>query len=96
MQFRVLFTTVALVTAANAATVTFFTGAGCTGSVVGSLSAGSGECVFITNGGSGRSVSFSDVPHQIQFFESGGAHDECTNGFQATASGSGCSTAPAG
>ena len=49
-----------------------------------------------TNGGSARSISYSGVPNQILFYESGGAHDACTNGNQASASGSGCSTAPAG
>ena len=96
MQFKAFFAVVALVASANAAIVTFFEGAECTGTVVGTLDAGSGECVFITDGGSGRSVAYTGVVNEIQFFESGGAHDECTNGFQDVASGSGCNTAPAG
>ena len=96
MPFKVLFATIALIASANAATVTFFDGAECTGDVVGTLTVGTNECVFIANGGSGRSVAYSDVVNEIQFFESGGAHDECTNGFQNVASGSGCNTAPAG
>ena len=118
MQFKTLFSIVALVATANAAalaepepnavgtledraaaaaTIKWFSGAGCTGSVIATSSgATSGLCIWLTNGGSARSISFTGVPRQIQFFESGGAHDICKNGFQASASGSGCSTAPAG
>ena len=113
MQFKTLFSIVALVATANAAalaepdaaatlekraaTIVWFAGAGCSGSVIATSSgATSGECIWLSNGGSARSISYSGVPHQIQFFESGGAHDVCKNGFQASASGSGCSTAPAG
>ena len=79
------------------ASLVFFSGSGCTGGVITTFNgATSGECVFLTNGGSARSISFSGVPNQIEFFVSGGGHDICTNGFQAIASGSGCSTAPDG
>ena len=113
MQFKTLFSVVALVATANAAalaepadvaelekraaTIVWFSGSGCSGSVIATSSgATSGECIWLTNGGSARSISFSGVPNQILFYESGGAHDACTNGNQASASGSGCSTAPAG
>ncbi|THU84375.1 hypothetical protein K435DRAFT_870323 [Dendrothele bispora CBS 962.96] len=86
----------ALASPAMSATIQFFAGADCTGSSIGTITAGSGECVFLTNGGSARSIRFSGVPNQISFFISGGAHDICTNGANLTLTGSGCSTAPAG
>ncbi|KAE9392242.1 hypothetical protein BT96DRAFT_979525 [Gymnopus androsaceus JB14] len=99
MQFniRVVFITAVLAAApALSASVTAFAGAGCTGSIVSSASIGTG-CLVFTNGGSARSWSYSGVPHSIAFFESGGAHDGCTNGaFETLGAGSGCATAPAG
>ncbi|KAJ7616053.1 hypothetical protein FB45DRAFT_873333 [Roridomyces roridus] len=57
-----------------------------------------GDCVFLKNGGSAKSISFSGVPHHVNFFvESGGKHDKCTNGPAVVKeSGSGCATGPAG
>jgi hypothetical protein len=101
MQFNVAFVTAALLASASpamSATITFFTGAGCTGSTVGgSLTVSGTECVFLTNGGSGKSIRYSGVNSQIQFFLSGGQHDVCTNGANLVlGGGSGCGTAPAG
>ncbi|KAF7312863.1 Membrane metallo-endopeptidase-like 1 [Mycena kentingensis (nom. inval.)] len=97
MQFKVLLAAVFFAASVNAATLQWFSGADCTGALIGtSPNAETVSCIFLTNGGSARSIRYSNVPHQIQFFESGGAHDRCANGFQATASGSGCSTAPPG
>ncbi|KAJ6540753.1 hypothetical protein B0H19DRAFT_1269294 [Mycena capillaripes] len=59
--------------------------------------AGSGQCIFFTNGGSAKSFGYSGVPNQIPFFESGGAHDICSNGaFLMLGGGSGCGTASDG
>lgn len=99
MQFniRVVFITAVLAAApALSASVTAFAGAGCTGSIVSTGSIGTG-CLAFTNGGSARSWSYSGVPHSIAFYESGGGHDDCTNGaFETLGAGSGCATAPAG
>ena len=81
------------------AEITFFEGADCTGSIIGGtgISVGTNVCAFLTNGGSGKSIGYSGVPNQIQFFLSGGGHDKCTNGAELTlGSGSGCGTAPDG
>ncbi|KAF7327231.1 Membrane metallo-endopeptidase-like 1 [Mycena kentingensis (nom. inval.)] len=98
MQFKTLFTAILVAaTSANAATLQWFAGADCTGRLIGtSQNAETVSCILPINGGSARSIRYSGVPHQIQFFESGGQHDRCTNGFQHSASGSGCSTAPTG
>ncbi|KAE9385297.1 hypothetical protein BT96DRAFT_601352 [Gymnopus androsaceus JB14] len=99
MQFniRVVFITAVLAAApALSASVTAFAGAGCTGTIVSTGSIGTG-CLAFTNGGSARSWSYSGVPHSIAFYESGGGHDDCTNGaFETLGAGSGCATAPAG
>ncbi|KAJ7085517.1 hypothetical protein B0H15DRAFT_1023521 [Mycena belliarum] len=101
MQFNIAFITSALLAAAMpamSAKLTFFEGADCTGSSL-PISTGSkpGDCVFLTHGGSSKSIKYSNVPNKIQFFISGGKHDKCTNGFAAVRSnGAGCETAPAG
>jgi hypothetical protein len=99
MQFKFAFITTALLVSASpamSATLQWFDGAGCTGSVIAtSYNAGGGECIWLTNGGSARSISYSGT-NSIQFFISGGGHDICSNGSQLTSSGSGCSTAPNG
>ncbi|KAF7343675.1 hypothetical protein MSAN_01947300 [Mycena sanguinolenta] len=99
MQFSVVFVATALVTSASlamSATITGFAGADCTGSVVFSNGASSGECLTL-GGGSVKSVSYSGVPSEIEFFISGGGHDSCTNGAELVrGGGSGCGTAPAG
>ncbi|KAJ6529784.1 hypothetical protein B0H19DRAFT_1274171 [Mycena capillaripes] len=52
---------------------------------------------LLTNGGSAKSIGYSGVPNQIDFFGSGGAHDVCSNGATLVlGGGSGCGTAPAG
>ncbi|KAF7327237.1 Membrane metallo-endopeptidase-like 1 [Mycena kentingensis (nom. inval.)] len=98
MQFKTLFAAILVAaTGASAATVEWFEGADCTGKrIATSPHAETVSCIWLTNQGSARSIRYIDVPHQIQFFESGGQHDRCTNGFQHSAKGSGCSTAPTG
>ncbi|KAJ7155591.1 hypothetical protein C8R46DRAFT_1040959 [Mycena filopes] len=99
MQFTI-FVVAALLAAspALAGDFTFFTGAGCTGSIFASANdVPTGDCVFLTNGGSAKSIGYSNVPNQINFFESGGAHDGCSNGATLTMGGpNGCATAPDG
>jgi len=99
MQFNVVFiATALLISAAPALSVgiTFFEGAGCTGGVIFSGNFPDNECVSL-GGNSAKSVGYSGVPSVINFFESGGAHDSCTNGAQLTlGGGSGCGTASAG
>ncbi|KAJ6465286.1 hypothetical protein C8R45DRAFT_939505 [Mycena sanguinolenta] len=99
MQFNVVFIATALIASASlamSATVTGWSGAGCTGSAGESFSVPSGEC-FTLGGGSAKSISYSGVPSEIEFYISGGGHDACTNGASLVlGSGSGCGTAPSG
>ncbi|KAJ7247778.1 hypothetical protein C8J57DRAFT_1240716 [Mycena rebaudengoi] len=99
MQFNVVFIATALLASASlamSAQITGFAGADCTGSVVFSSGASSNECLTL-GGASVKSISYSGVPSQIQFYISGGGHDSCTNGAQLTlGGGSGCATAPTG
>ncbi|KAJ7936893.1 hypothetical protein B0H13DRAFT_1852953 [Mycena leptocephala] len=101
MQFNINFVAAALLVSTSpvlSTKLTFFKGASCTGSVI-DVSTGSkpGDCVLLSNGGSAKSIKYSDVPHQIKFFKSGGKHDKCTNGASLVrGAGSGCGTAPAG
>ncbi|KAH9478954.1 hypothetical protein JR316_0009417 [Psilocybe cubensis] len=90
------FSILASASVAMSATVTGFAGADCTGAIVATGSGGSGVCLTL-GASSVKSISYSGVPHSIQFFVSGGGHDNCTNGSQLTlGAGSGCGTAPAG
>ncbi|KAF8344440.1 hypothetical protein F5887DRAFT_971201 [Amanita rubescens] len=99
MQFKFAFITTALVVSASpamSATLQWFSGSGCSGSLIAtSDNAQSVSCIWLTNGGSARSISYSGT-NSIQFFISGGGHDQCSNGSQLTLGGSGCSTAPDG
>ncbi|PPQ97488.1 hypothetical protein CVT26_002717 [Gymnopilus dilepis] len=99
MQFNVVFIATALLASASlalSATVTLFAGAGCTGAQEGSFNVPSGECLSLGSG-SVKSMGYSGVPSEIEFFISGGGHDSCTNGAQLVlGGGSGCGTAPAG
>ncbi|KAJ7616456.1 hypothetical protein FB45DRAFT_872920 [Roridomyces roridus] len=101
MQFNIALIASAVLMAASpvlGADFTWFSGANCAGGVVASSPGVTpGECVFLTNGGSAKSISYSGVPNQANFFESGGLHDRCTNGPTiVTGGGSGCATAPDG
>ena len=100
MHFNIAFVTTALlvfVSPAMSATFTFFDGAGCTGGNQGTISGGSADCYYLTNGGSSKSISYSGVPNEVSFYLSGGGHDICTNGAYLTlGGGSGCGTAPDG
>ncbi|KAF8221322.1 hypothetical protein L208DRAFT_1415248 [Tricholoma matsutake] len=99
MQFKFAFITTALLVSASpvmSATLQWFFGADCTGSVMAtSNNAETVACIFSTNGGSARSISYSGT-NSIRFFISGGRHDRCSNGSQLTRCGSGCATAPDG
>ncbi|KAF8883651.1 hypothetical protein CPB84DRAFT_1750632 [Gymnopilus junonius] len=99
MQFNVVFVATALLASASlamSATITLFSGAGCSGSSGGSFGVPSGECLSL-GGGSTKSIRYSDVPSAIEFFISGGGHDSCTNGAGLVlGGGSGCGTAPDG
>jgi len=99
MQLKVAFLTSGLLVAAPALAINVvaYFGADCTGSVVYSRSdAVTGQCYSLCSN-SAKSFSYSGVPSQAQFFESGGAHDSCTNGpTLVLGGGSGCATAPAG
>ncbi|KAF9023163.1 hypothetical protein BDZ89DRAFT_177496 [Hymenopellis radicata] len=95
MQFNV-FVLLASASLAMSAQINGFAGADCTGSLVFSSGASSNECLTL-GGASVKSIGYSGVPSQIQFFESGGQHDSCTNGAQSVlGGGSGCSNAPVG
>ncbi|KAJ7330500.1 hypothetical protein DFH08DRAFT_815404 [Mycena albidolilacea] len=101
MPFNIAFIVTALLVFASpamSAKITAFAGAGCTGKITSvNNNAAAGQCVFFTEGGSAKSFGYSGVPHKISFFESGGAHDRCSNGaFLTLGAGSGCGTAPAG
>ncbi|KAL0057604.1 hypothetical protein AAF712_015752, partial [Marasmius tenuissimus] len=100
MQFKLAFITTALLASASpamSATLKWYSGAGCTGSVIGtSNGASSGQCIFLTNGGSAKSIGYNKLPHTASFFISGGGHDKCTGGSSLSRTGSGCATAPAG
>ena len=99
MQFNVVFIATTLLASASlamSATIIGFDGANCDGNQVFNNGASSGECLTL-GGGSVKSISYSGVPSQIQFYVSGGGHDSCTNGDQLTlGGGSGCATAPDG
>ena len=98
MQFNVIFiTTLLLVSAApvRAIGIAFFSGADCSGFLI-SGDFPDNQCVSLGSN-SGKSVGYSGVPSQIDFFVSGGGHDSCTNGPQLVlGGGSGCGTAPDG
>ncbi|KAJ6467361.1 hypothetical protein C8R45DRAFT_938707 [Mycena sanguinolenta] len=101
MQFNVAFIASALLVAVApvlGANFVWFAGAGCTGSIIAtSPGVSANECVWLTNGGSAKSISYSGVPNHANFFESGGAHDVCSNGATiTTGAGSGCATGPSG
>ncbi|KAF8882333.1 hypothetical protein CPB84DRAFT_1750952 [Gymnopilus junonius] len=99
MQFNVAFITTALLASASlamSATITLFAGAGCTGANEGTFSVPSRECLTLGSG-SVKSISYSGVGSEIEFYISGGGHDACTNGASLTrGGGSGCATAPTG
>ena len=99
MQFNFVFVYTALLASASlvmSATITSFAGADCTGSVETENTVGANTCLTLGSS-SAKSISYSGVPSEIQFFVSGGQHDSCTNGPQLTlGGGSGCATAPTG
>ncbi|KAK7464995.1 hypothetical protein VKT23_006204 [Stygiomarasmius scandens] len=106
MQFNFVFVAVALLASASpamSATLKWFAGAGCTGTVIAtSNGASSNQCISVTElvGSSVtapvKSIQYSGVPKDISFYISGGQHDDCTNGSSLTRQGSGCATAPTG
>ncbi|KJA24778.1 hypothetical protein HYPSUDRAFT_53565 [Hypholoma sublateritium FD-334 SS-4] len=101
MQFNVVFIATALLASASlvmaSTSFTSFAGADCTGTVE-TVNTNVGSNVCYTDGSnSAKSISYSGVKSEIQFFVSGGGHDNCSNGPSLTlGGGSGCATAPAG
>lgn len=99
MQFSVFFFATALVASASlamSATVTAFSGASCTGAAGPSFQGPPGGCFSLGNG-STQSFGYSGVTDHINFYISGGGHNDCTNGANLTrGAGSGCGTAPSG
>ncbi|KAF7293682.1 hypothetical protein MIND_01148200 [Mycena indigotica] len=100
MQLINLFASLLIACAAGSASATtlkWHVGARCTGGVIETVSDGkSGQCILLGQGRTARSISFNGAKG-IEFFESGGKHDACTNGAQASSThNSGCVTAPAG
>lgn len=99
MQFNIVFIATALLASASlamSATITGFAGANCTGTRGESVGVPSGEC-FSWGAASTKSISYSGVPREIQFYISGGGHDSCTHGASLVLGGGvGCATAPAG
>jgi len=99
MQFKLVFITTALLASASlamSATITYFPGENCTGNKIGTLEVASGVCL---TSGSGfvKSIRYSGVVKQLEFYISGGAHNTCSNGPSlVVASGSGCVNAPPG
>ena len=98
MQLNVVFIATALLASASlamSATITRFDGANCTGTQGESSTLTASVC-FILEGGSTKSISYSGVTKEIEFFIPGGSHDFCTNAQLTLGSGSGCGTAPDG
>ncbi|KAF7293414.1 hypothetical protein MIND_01118600 [Mycena indigotica] len=100
MQFTALFASLLVACAAGSASATtlkWHAGAGCTGAIIATQPAAkAGQCVLLAKGRTARSISFNGAKG-IDFFESGGKHDNCANGEQASSKkNSGCVTAPAG
>ena len=107
MQFKALLSIVALAATASAAalekraaSLVWFSGDDCTGTAIATDSnARLDECLVtaLINGGSARSISFSNVPNRILFFVvPSTTHVPCNAGYKLNATGSGCATAPAG
>ncbi|KAF5327561.1 hypothetical protein D9619_004825 [Psilocybe cf. subviscida] len=98
MHFNLAFITAAVLSASSAmaATIIGFAGADCTGTAESPFIVPANFCGTF-GGKSFRSIQYSGVPKSIQFYESGGGHDSCTNGSQLTrGGGSGCANAPTG
>jgi len=98
MQFALLISALVAAVPALATDFVWFSGASCTGFVIGrSPGVNPGICVFLANGGSAKSINYPGVPNHVNFFASGGAHDICSNASTIiTGGGSGCATAPDG
>ena len=100
MQFNAIFLGTALLASASlvmSSTIITFAGADCTGTIeTENFNVGSNVC--LTDGSNSvKSISYSGVGSEIQFFVSGGGHDNCSNGPSLTlGGGSGCATAPPG
>jgi len=98
MQFNIVCIATTLLASASlamSATITGFAGAGCTCTKGQSFELSSREC-FTLGGGSTKSISYSGVPSEIDFYISDGSHNSCTNGAcLVPGGGSGCATVPA-
>ena len=100
MQFNVVFIATALLACAAPAmstvTLVLYEGANCTGTVYRRGTYGTPECVS-AEPTSAKSISYSGVPNEIQFFLPNGSPESCSNAPQLVlGSGSGCGTAPDG
>ncbi|KAF7310250.1 Membrane metallo-endopeptidase-like 1 [Mycena indigotica] len=83
--------------AAPAHHVQWHYGANCTDRVIEtSDDARIGDCVYITQGYTGRSFSWTGATHGIEFFISGGSRDVCNGLGNAFFEETGCATAPPG
>ena len=95
MQLNVVFVATALLASAPlamAATITGFSGPGCTGTQGQSLNVPSGEC-FRLGSSSAVSIKYPGVPNEIWFF----VRKDCVDSPSLElGAGSGCGTAPAG
>ncbi|KAJ7636362.1 hypothetical protein FB45DRAFT_1001503 [Roridomyces roridus] len=101
MQLNVALVTGAILIAASpvlGASFVWFAGADCTGTVIADVpDFPTGDCFGLPNRATAKSISFSGVPSVVEFFQSGGGHDQCTNGpFATFGGGSGCANGPNG
>ncbi|KAJ7620396.1 hypothetical protein FB45DRAFT_930119 [Roridomyces roridus] len=101
MQLNIALIASAVLMAASpvlGANFVWFSGGGCTGSVVSTNdNVPTLDCIGLANGGSAKSISYSGVPSFVDFYKSGGGNDFCTNGATLSfGGGSGCATAPDG
>ncbi|KAL0067259.1 hypothetical protein AAF712_005655 [Marasmius tenuissimus] len=79
------------------ATFRWYSGSGCTGSLIAtSNGASSGQCVPLGGGRSAKSIRYDSVPNNAFFYRSGGPNDNCRGSSSTTRRGSGCATAPDG
>ena len=101
MQLNVVFIATAFLASASLAmsatiTGTAFDGADCTGTQGKSFTMTAFAC-FNLESNSTKSISYSGVPNEIDFFIPNGIHSFCTSApTLRLGSGSGCGTAPDG
>jgi len=99
MQLNVVFIATAVLASASLGmsqtTVTLFDGADCTGNES-NFNLQTPFCLSLGTG-STKSIAYTNVVNDIEFFVNDDNHNSCTNGPQTIfGSGSGCGTAPDG